>query len=213
MSRVLEQSERQALLHALAGTTPGGPLPGRARLRSCSGPSAAAWMVAAPATPALRMSNDEFLCALRRRLGLGVAADASACEGCGRPVDVHGHHRAACTSTGPIHGRHRALVAAWRQVLLSAGAQVPQRNVERLLRDPHVPTDLSDNRRLDLVAPGLAVVGGGSPLFCDVTCVSPLTVGGAARSGTTLRDGGVLAAAHRENHRTYPEVGRSGLGR
>ena len=85
--------------------------------------------------------------------------------------------------------------------------------MERLLRDTHVPTDLSDNRRLDLVAPGLAVAGGGSPLFCDVTCVSPLTVGGAARSGTTLRDGGSLAAAHRENNRTYPEVGRSGLGR
>ena len=60
---------------------------------------------------------------------------------------------------------------------------------------------------------GLGGSGGGLPLFCDVTCVSPLSCGGLARPGATMGDGAVVGAAHRANLATYPEVGRSGLGR
>ena len=70
-SRALEQTEHDSLLRSLAGTSPRGPLPGRARLRSCSGPQAASWMVAFPTSPTTRLSNEEFTFALRRRLSLG----------------------------------------------------------------------------------------------------------------------------------------------
>ena len=211
-SKALEQFEHAALLHALRGTTPRGPLPGRARLRSCSGPHSGEWLKAMPTSPALHFTNAEMLCALRRRLGLAVGAEGAWCEGRGRALDAHGHHRAACTRTGRNHARHRSLIAAWRQVFHEAGGHVPQRNVERMLRHTHVPVPPGDNRRLDLVVPGLAVERG-LPLFCDVTCVSPLTGSGLARSGATMRDGAIVTDAHRTNRATYPEVEQSGLGR
>ena len=168
-------------------------------------------MTAVPSSPVLRISSDEFLCALRRRLGLCVDCDAGHCEGCGRGLDAHGFHRTTCTRTGRNHARHRGVVDAWRQVFQEAGGHVPDRNVERLLRATHVPVDPSDNRRLDLVVTGLSVARG-LPLFCDATCVSPITGAGAARSGCTMIDGSVLAAARRDNQRTYREVTETGLG-
>ena len=184
-SSALEHTEHRSLLRALAGTSQWGPLPGRARLRSCGGPSAAAWMTAVPATQATALSNEEFLCSMRRRLGLGVVPEQCACEGCGREVDLHGHHRAACGRTGRVHARHTSQVAAWRQVFVEAGGFIPRRNVERLLRNTHVPTPSGDNRRFDLVVPGLSIARG-LPLSCDVTCVAPLTGRGYARPGATM---------------------------
>ena len=129
-STALETREHLALMRALSGTTRRGPLPGRARLRSCRGRFAAEWMTVCPTTEALQFHNHELLFALRRRLGLGVAAAQGWCEGCGRPLDVHGHHRAACSRTARLHARHRWLIAAWRQVFQEAGGHVPRRNVE-----------------------------------------------------------------------------------
>ena len=86
-------------------------------------------MVAFPTSPATRLSNEEFTFALRRRLGLGFGTEAGCCEGCGHPLDLHGHHRVACNRTGRLHGRHRSLVAAWRQVFQEAGKLEPRLNV------------------------------------------------------------------------------------
>ena len=57
---------------------------------------------------------------------------------------------------------------------MEAGGQVPDRNIERLLRNLHVPVPPDDLRRLDLIVPGLNV-SRGRPLFCDATVLSPLT--------------------------------------
>ena len=65
---------------------------------------------------------------------------------------------------------------------------------------------------MDLIVPGLNV-SFGQPLFCDITCVSPITGRGFARPGCLLRDGGALRRAQRDNNRNYPEVVSSGLGR
>ena len=81
-----------------------------------------------------------------------------------------------------------------------------------MLRDTHVPVRPDDGRRLDLIVPGLPIARG-QPLFCDVTCVSPLSVSGLARSGATTIDGAILRDAERENERTYNDVTESGLGR
>ena len=53
----------------------------------------------------------------------------------------------------------------------------------------------------------------GLPLFCDVTCLSPITGRGTARSGATRTDGALLRNATRDNQSTYAEVERAGLGR
>jgi len=211
-SKALEQTEYNSVLGALRGRTAIGPLPGPARLRSCAGPFASVWLTAAPTSDALQLSNDEMMCTMRRRLGLPIEGLAERCEGCRAPLDPYGHHRLACTRTGRLHARHRGLVAAWRQVFAEAGGQVPRRNVERLLSNTHVPTPPGDQRRLDLVVPGLGIERG-LPLFCDVTCVTPVSANGTARSGCLTIDGGALRGAQRTNDATYPEVERSGLGR
>ena len=213
-SNACEQSEYDSMLHVLAGTSAAGPLPGRARLRSCSGPSAGAWLTTCPCSQQLCLTNEEMMCAVRRRLGLAVLADAPVCNGrgCRCRVDPHGHHRLACNRSGRAHARHRGLVAAWRQVFVEAGGSVPDRNVERLLRDTHVPVPAHDMRRLDLIVPGLAV-DRGLPLFCDVTCVTPIAARGYARSGASTISGAILRDAARDNANIYREVLESGLGR
>ena len=82
-----------------------------------------------------------------------------------------------------------------------------------MLRITNVPIEnLADQRRLDLVVPGLNVYEG-LPLFCDATIVSPLTGTGQARSGTSNRNGRLLEYAEQDNNRTYHEVISSGLGK
>ena len=77
---------------------------------------------------------------------------------------------------------------------------MPDRNIERMLRDTHVPVPQADMRRLDLIVPGLAV-DRGLPLFCDVTCVTPINGRGFARSGpgATTINGAILRDATRDN--------------
>jgi hypothetical protein len=215
-SDACEQHESRLLLRAFAvhGRQLGiqGTAPDRARLHSCAGPHAGSWLTVAPTSPALQLANDEISCALRRRVGLATGAELAQCEGCGRNLDAFGHHRCNCTRTGRNHARHRGVLGAWRQVFAESGNAVARRNVERLLRNTHVPVSGSDNRRLDLVVPTTSVARG-VPLFCDVTVVSPITGRGLARPGCTEQPGGALRAASRSNDLTYREVISSGLGR
>ena len=94
------------------------------------------------------------------------------------------------------------MIAAYRQVLIEAGGEVPDRNVERLLRRTHVPVPADSLLRIDLLAPGLNVASG-LPLFCDVTILSPLTHGGSARPGTSNVGGFLLARAQCDNDATF----------
>ena len=70
----------------------------------------------------------------------------------------------------------------------------------------------ADTRRLDLIVPGLGV-DRGLPLFCDVTCVTPITGRGFARSGATTINGAILRDATRDNVANYREVVESGSTR
>ena len=85
------------------------------------------------------------------------------------------------------------LIAIWKRVFREAGVRIPDRDIERMLRTTHVPTVEDDQRRLDLVVPGLNVARG-LPLFCDVTVLTPLTGMGQARPGTSNRGGTLLEA-------------------
>ena len=92
-----------------------------------------------------------------------------------------------------------------------AGGSVPDRNIERMLRDTNVPTSPDDNRRLDLVVPGLNVQRG-LPLFCDVTVVCPISANGLPRPATSNQGGRLLELAETQNNETYDSVVQSGLG-
>ena len=149
------------------------------------------------------MTDRVFSCAMRRRLGLAINFEG----------DLHGHHRLASNLDSRLNTRHTMMCCAWRQVFIEAGGSIPDRNVERMLRTTNVPIkNLADQRRLDLVVPGLNVYEG-LPLFCDATIVSPLTGTGQARSGTSNRNGRLLEYAEQDNNRTYHEVISSGLGK
>ena len=139
---------------------------------------------------------------VRFRLGVAVHFDGP---------DPHGFRRLADNRGGRLNARHTGMLTAWRQVLVEAGAQIPERNVERLLRDTHVPVPAEDGRRLDIIAPGLNVAHG-LPLFCDVTVVSPVSREGQPRAGTSNRGGRWLELADADNEATYAPVVRSGLG-
>ena len=80
-----------------------------------------------------------------------------------------------------------------------------------MLSRTHVPVHAQDQRRLDLIVPGLSVAQG-SPLFCDVTVVAPISGNGAPTPGTSNRGGRVLEMAENENNTTYAEVMSSGRG-
>ena len=129
------------------------------------------------------------------------------CEGCGTELDRYGHHRTTCMRTGRVQGRHRHLVSAWRRVFAEAGVNIPDRNVERMLRSTHFRRNESDSRRLDLVTPGIPSVFGGAPVFVDATLVSPVRGTGVPMPRAAAVDGAALQAAERRNREVdYPEV-------
>ena len=109
------------------------------------------------------------------------------------------------------HARHTSMVAAWRQVFVEAGGEVPDRNVERLLRNAGIPVGEYNELRMDLVLPGTGV-NGGLPLFCDVTVITPISHQGLPRPGTSNAGGRLLARAQGDNDNTYASVIQSGLG-
>ena len=139
---------------------------------------------------------------VRVRLGLAVCTDGP---------DAHGYYKLADGLEGRRHARHNTVVAAWRQVFLEAGGEVPVGNVERQLRRTHVPVPENSLLRIDLLVPGLNVARG-LPLFCDVTVVSPITHQGQPRPATSNIGGRPLARAQSENDSTYRAVTDSGLG-
>ena len=95
--------------------------------------------------------------------------------------------------------------------MTEAGGHIPQRNVERMLVNTHVPVPADDRRRMDLVVPGLNVHRG-LVLFCDATIISPISGNGSARAGTSNADGRLLEHAQADNDAIYREVIASGLG-
>jgi len=97
----------------------------------------------------------------------------------------------------------------WTQVFEEAGYRV---QVERLLRNTHLPTAPTDQRRMDIVAaPGARSAGArrGVPLFADVTIMSVHTRTGEARPAAANTDGAVLGQAVRTKRHKYADVANS----
>ena len=69
-------------------------------------------------------------------------------------------------------------------------------------------------RRLEILADGLPLHGGGAELAIDTTMVSPLHRNGKALRGAASTPGAALRAARRRKELTYPELaGRGGRAR
>ena len=168
-SSAVENAEFEALLVTLAlpSTRRNAAAQGKARIHSCRGPFASSWLTVCPTSEQLHLKDSLLSCAVRRRLGLAV---------CYQGPDAHGYRRLADNTGARLNVRHTALIAAWRQVFVEAGGQVPDRNIERLLRNSHVPVSPDDLRRLDILVPGLNV-DRGRPLFCDATVVNIFVLG------------------------------------
>ena len=78
-----------------------------------------------------------------------------------------------------------------------------------MLRDTHLQTRPTDQRRMDLVAaPGSRAVGArrGVPLFADVTIVSVHTQRGQARPTAANNDGGTMRRAVATKRQKYADV-------
>ena len=87
------------------------------------------------------------------------------------------------------------------QICREAGARV-RTNV--LLRDLNLSTPASDDRRIEVVASGVAVLGG-AQLAVGVTVRSPLTFGGWAKSRAHWHEGATAEAARADKESKYPE--------
>jgi len=138
LSKKLEDAGRRALLQEET-------LSGRARVRSCGGPGAGAWLSAIPADGGLSFTDEEFATAARFRLGqhlcLGglrrgdayVTAGPGRCAGerCRGVLDAQGLHAATCLVGGRRKRTHDAMRDLYGD-LLPGGAYAVQ-------REQHVP--------------------------------------------------------------------------
>ena len=167
---------------------------GQALVRSQGGRGAGLALATCPTCRIRRIEPQLFRIVLLRRLNLPLPLSARFCR-CGLPLDLRGHHRAACSRAG-ILGRR-------------AGGRVTTNVMVRDLdlAEPHI----ADTRRLEVVADGLPLFGE-AQLAIDTTIVSTLHANGEARSAHV--DGAALSAARRRKERTYPKlIGRPGRAR
>ena len=117
-------------------------------------------------------------------------------------ADARGDHFAACMRSGRVKLRAHPVENVVAQICREAGARVRQ-NV--LLRDLNVSVSSRDERRIEVIASGLPVLGG-AQLAVDVTLRSVLSRDGAHRPNADWKDGACAEAARRDKEATYPEL-------
>ena len=171
----------------------------KALLRAQSGPAAGVAFSTVPCSFLTRLEPHLFRTLVLRRLHLPLSPCPRLCR-CGRPLDSHGHHRAACSRAGVLGRRGFAVESAAARICREAGARV---STNVLMRDLDLGVPVADTRRLEVVADGLPLFGG-MQLAVDTTLVSTLHCDGTARRGAAEEDGIALALAKRRKVRTYP---------
>ena len=128
----------------------------KARLNSCKGYGASAWLTAIPKLPLYRLEPAEFRTALRLRLGMEQPPIfiTTPCGGCKRhSVDAFGDHYLSCTRGGNhLAIRHDRVVDAFAAMMRTAGHITRTTN----LTDIITQTDTVTGSRLrpDIVALG-----------------------------------------------------------
>ena len=142
-SRALDAKERGALLGRL-------PRADRARLRSCGGPGAGAWLLATPTNQTQSFEDGDFSAAVRLRLGQALCLPGVRCynlyssrgrrgERCADFQDAQGLHGLLCKVGGLVGRRHDQLRELLAYFLAAAGYHVLQEQWEprwdRVVRD------------------------------------------------------------------------------
>ena len=121
-----------------------------ARVRSCAGPGAGAWLLTVPAHKGLELDNSTFLTACLLRLGLPLppALTASACV-CGAELDPYGDHLFCCKRGKERHFRHDVLVEEFRRIM--SEVKLPAESEVTLRRLRVFPHNVDpDEKRMDL---------------------------------------------------------------
>ena len=173
----------------------------RALLRAQGGAGGGVAFSAIPSCPLMRIDTPLFRVLLLRRLHLPLSPSSRFCR-CGRPLDLCGHHRAACAQAGVLGRRGNAVESAAARICREAGARV---TTNIFVRDLDLGAPITDARRLEVVTDGLPLHGG-RQLAIDTTLVSTLKSNGEARRRTADFDGAALEVARRQKERTYPEL-------
>ena len=131
----------------------------KALLRSQSGPLAFVPFTSMPVNRVSRVDSQPFRDLLLRRLCLPLPISVRSCL-CGCPLDVFGHHRAACATAGVLGRRGFAVESAVAQICREGGARV---STNVMVRDLDISqSNSTDSRRLEVIAEGLSLFGGGT---------------------------------------------------
>ena len=169
----------------------------QAHLGSHSGRNAGAALAFAATGAEYTIVRHLFRVLVLERLHLPLPITEALCNGCGDPLDTHGHHRAACTRTGRVKKRatptERVLVRIFRE----AGARV---RFNAFLRDMNVGVPADDPRRIEVLAQDLPCFAG-AQLAVDITLRSVLTSNGEPQPRAEHTDGAVLLAARQDKER------------
>ena len=173
----------------------------QALMRSQSGPMAGLPFSCIPSSNLFVFTPEVFRVLLLRRFWLPLPPASRNCR-CGRPLDVLGHHRAACSRAGVLASRGSSLEFAAAQVCREAGGRV---SMNVFVRDLDLPVARIDSRRLEVVVDGLLLFGG-AQLAVDTTLVSPVSADGQPRRRCAAHDGAALEQARQAKVSTYPEL-------
>uniref|UniRef100_A0A0G4FEG0 Uncharacterized protein n=1 Tax=Chromera velia CCMP2878 TaxID=1169474 RepID=A0A0G4FEG0_9ALVE len=111
MIEALHLVRREQLLNALSP-------PGKARLKSCSGTGASAWLTAMPSSGWTKISPTLFTTAVRLRLGLPIPEiKRNPICACGATLDHEGQHAQTCGTGGGVWWRHEQMKDAFCSLL------------------------------------------------------------------------------------------------
>ena len=133
----------------------GRPASRRAHLRSHSGHNAGLALSHAPTAPEYTVPPHLFRVLLLERLGLPLPVTEARCSGCHEPLDVQGHHLAACPRTGRLKKRATPTERMLARICREAGARV---RYNALLRDMNVHVPANDERRIEVLAQDLPML-------------------------------------------------------
>ena len=202
LSRILARAARTKLLEGADDAS-------QARIRSCGGRGAGAFLVVHPAaSDRTGVSDGAWQFAVRGRLGLPTCVAGSRCKvwnkrrqrPCGEGLDAAGDHVVACRCGGHKTFRHSRLVCLLRSILRESGASVEPTEVP--VRAWH-DVDGADGR-LDVAA-----TIRGQRVFYDVTVCHTRAQHVVRRAAA---DDGAAAKVGEERKRSrYPAVPQAGL--
>ena len=94
----------------------------RARLLSCGGPRADAWLNCIPKIPLFSMGSADFRACLRLRLGMELPSIRPTCRcKCGTFPDASGLHYLTCSAGDQLKTRHEVVIKAAHEMVAAAG--------------------------------------------------------------------------------------------